>query len=347
MNGFEHRFDAAPLPGSLFDKDRLHSSRARGQNDVANVEVRQSDFSLGKAAYDVQAPIVVRDSHVGNYHEGLDAQWFEQHFTERRAEVAGGWAFVMSGILLLVFAGGVSIYYIGSRSIALRQKVDLIQLHREAELGQLAGGLAHEIRNPLYAIRLNLQSLAKAYGTHRLSNAEVSTIVTESNAEIDRVNRLLTELLGYARPAEGKLERFDLRNEIGSTLEFLQPELKHRRVDVRFQRPPASVPVSTDRARMRQILLNLLMDAQEACTAGGSVELQLQSSSGEATLEINDGGVGISEENVERNFEPFFSTTEQGSGLRLPLVQRFVQEAGAAQRVISFQWQRRGDSRRH
>ena len=315
---------------SLTDQHLSERWYQRVMDDIGDnvVEVAPSDFSLSQRAYDVQVPIMLAGETIGNYHEGLSVQWFDEQFAQRRAELFWHWAIVIGSILLLVVAGGSMIYYLASGRLALQKKLNLIRLHRAAELGQIAGGLAHEIRNPLHALRLNFQALAKTYGSARLTSDEVDLILEQSNSEIDRVNRLLTELLGYACPEAGKLERFDLRNEVSATLEFVQPELKQNLINVCYQAPSTSVPVRMDRSRLRQILLNLLMNAQEACPDGGEVDLEIEVAKEEAVVRVRDCGAGISEEDAERIFEPFYSTHEKGSGLGLPLVQRFVQDAG-------------------
>lgn len=295
-------------------------------NDV--VEVIPGQLSLNKPAYDVQIPIYVRGHHVGTYHEGLDAGWFEGELVKRRSELIQHWALVVGGTLLVVVAGGVSLFYLASRSAALRKYVNVERLHRAAELGHLAAGLAHEIRNPLHALRLNLQTLAKAYRSDRLSKEDVDVIVGESNSEIDRIDRLLTELLGFARPEAAKNEHFDLRDELQSTIDFLKGEFRQKNITVQFQCPDSAVAVRMDRARMRQILLNLLINSHDALAHGGQIEINLRSADRYAEIRIADDGPGIGEDVAAQMFQPFFSTKEQGSGLGLPLVHRFLEDAG-------------------
>jgi signal transduction histidine kinase len=218
----------------------------------------------------------------------------------------------------------------------LGQSVRLAQARRFAELGQLIGGIAHEIRNPLNAMRLNLHMLER-YQTrdgHPTGPVEHSDelgsfdIIQETDREIQRVEELMKILLGYARPEQAHNEYISIATELDSTLRFLRPEMEGQDIRLRKHMPSEAVCVFMDRNRLRQIMLNLLNNAREAAGPGGEIDVSVECEAGLVRIEVSDNGPGVPPEDRERMFEPFFSTKELGTGLGLPLVKRFTEEAG-------------------
>lgn len=278
--------------------------------------------------YVLSVPIMVRGRQMGSYLAGFDVRGFEQLVADNRSVILRGWGLIITAILVIVLLAVVSLYYIASRSVRLREWISLGEMQRANELSQLAAGLAHEIRNPLHAIRLNLHALGRALeGRAKLKPEDAAIIAEQSNEEIDRVDRLLKELLGFANPEAAKNEDVAVNDEIQSTLGFLSQEMQRKEIDARFRPAPDPVTVRMDRHRLRQVLINLLVNARDAVEPGGQIEVAVARSPSRVEITVSDTGHGIAEADRERIFEPFFSNKESGSGLGLPLVKRFVEEA--------------------
>jgi two-component system sensor histidine kinase HydH len=206
-----------------------------------------------------------------------------------------------------------------------RANESLRRAERLKTLGEMAAGMAHEVKNPLAAIRCSAQML-----TGRLSGkeAELAQIVVN---EVDRLNRVVNEFLDYARPAPLKREPVLLSALLDSCLELLAPVVKQAGVAVRRAYPEHEHQVDADPGRLRQVFLNLLLNAAQATgTTEGNREvvLELGQEGGSTLLSIRDTGPGISPDKLRQVFEPFYSTKPGGTGLGLPIAQRIVTEHG-------------------
>lgn len=294
----------------------------------AGNNVFETDAFDGTGAYVIRIPIVVQEREIGDYLIGFDTDWFEQLVATHRNDILRRWGLIITAILMIVLLAVISLYYIASRAIALREAVSRSELRRASELSQLAAGLAHEVRNPLHAIKLNLHALRRVLEGHSQLNPEdVLAISEQSNEEIDRVDRLLKELLGFASPEAARNERLDLCEEVQSTADFLRQEMERKHVTLETQFSACPAPLSIDRGRLRQILINLLLNALDAVDPEGHIRIEVTRSPGHIQLSVSDDGHGVPETDRQRIFEPFYSQKEGGSGLGLALVRRFVQEA--------------------
>jgi signal transduction histidine kinase len=225
----------------------------------------------------------------------------------------------------------VSLHRINRRSAALQQAISMAHVKQLTDLGRLVGALAHEIRNPLNAIRLNLHALRNVLlGTARLSDDEIEQVVEESNREIERLSALMKTMLGYARPDQAVVEDVELNAELDAIAGFLAPVMERDGVDLVVTLPDVPISVAIDPDRLRQILLNLLNNAREAAGAGGRVTLTLTATDDQAEVTVADNGPGVPTADRDRIFDAFYSTRETGTGLGLALVKRFVEEAGGS-----------------
>jgi signal transduction histidine kinase len=295
------------------------------------VQTHGETLAAGQPAFDVRIPIQIGDREVASYHEGLSVAWVEQQSEALRGSVLRRWTLVIGGITVLVIMSFISLLYIVRRKSQVQRAADAAELRRVSEIGQLAAGLAHEIRNPLHAIRLNLHTFRRAESGHaELGKDEITEMIDQSAKEVDRLEHLMSELLGFASPKEARDEVVDLKAELETTLDFIQHELLHKDLEVRTAFPEQPVQVRMDSGRLRQVILNLLMNAQDAIGEGGGICISLRRLAAKAEVAISDSGEGISPSDHERIFEPFFTTKDTGTGLGLPLVKRFVEEADGA-----------------
>ena len=194
-------------------------------------------------------------------------------------------------------------------------------------------GLAHEVRNPLNAIRLNLFTADRVFrGEAEFDGEEVSAMLGESVREIERVDSLVTLLLGYARADTFELTSVDVRSEVMSVVHFLSPSFKSNEVKLEVEVPEENnCRVRAGRGQVRQVLLNLLNNALEAVPKiGGRLQIKLEPRSNVIKLKISDNGGGIRPENRDRLFSPFFSTKEHGTGLGLAMVRSLMERSGGS-----------------
>jgi signal transduction histidine kinase len=194
---------------------------------------------------------------------------------------------------------------------------------------ELVLGIAHEIRNPLNAIRLNLHTVGQVFRDEaQLSDEEIASMLEEMEGEIERLEALMREMLGFAKTGQKAAGPIDLGDEIQRTLTFLRPNLERQRIAVSLDLPDEPATVAMDAARLRQVLLNLVKNGAEAVGDGGRIEIGVRHVRGQVELTVADDGPGIPAENRERVFVPFFSTKASGTGLGLAVARKFVEEAG-------------------
>lgn len=204
------------------------------------------------------------------------------------------------------------------------------QLRRQYdEIAALAGGLAHEIRNPLSTIQLNLELLFEDLdqqehpAAHRLSR-KLRTI----QGECGHLEEILDAFLQFARAGQLSLEETDLGELIRAFLEFHKAEAQDGKIEVRAHLDADLPRVAVDRTLIRQVLSNLVRNAQQAMPQGGTIDVQAYPRGGDVVLEIIDTGPGIAPAALGRIFEAFYSTKSAGSGLGLPTVRKIVQAHG-------------------
>jgi signal transduction histidine kinase len=207
------------------------------------------------------------------------------------------------------------------------------QLDRLAALGALTTEIAHEVRNPLVSMKTFLQLLPERWGDPEFSEKFLA-LVTE---ELRRMERLLDVIIEHARPtrADAELQSASVASVLESTL-----ALFHHRVDKREIRLESSIPgdlpnVALDGDGLRQVILNLLLNAIQATPSGGAVALQARAADGFVEVNVADEGPGLPPELHEAVFEPFYSTrSERAGGLGLAITRRIVLDAGGTIRAL-------------
>ncbi len=313
---------------------RLPSDWYQRRVSVAGSDVVETNLTAltgGLPAFDVRLPITFNGRTVGVYHCGLSHDWFNATATADEEFALFGWLVVVGGAALVVLLAIGSLYVITRQAAALQRGLDLADMRRMTELSQLIIGLAHEVRNPLNAIRLNLHAIGRVHrGEARLPDEELNAIVRESVWEIGRVSALIGEMLGYARSEPPRAEDVDLNAEVRGALDLVKHVMEDQHVAVVARMGGETRLVRIDRARLRQILLNLLNNAREAVGKGGRIEIDVHRAGRSIELVVSDNGPGVPVAHRRRIFEPFYSTKELGIGLGLALVKKFVDECGGS-----------------
>jgi len=195
-----------------------------------------------------------------------------------------------------------------------------------SEIATLAGGLAHEIKNPLSTISMNLELMAEDLADadsprdHRLLT-KIQSVQTECR----QLDEILNAFLQFARVGELDLVSADLNDIVRKFIDFYGSNAAEAQLEIRSHLPSNLPPVLLDRSLVRQALLNLAINAQQAMPQGGLLEFQTYHREGRVFLEVIDSGGGMDEKTRAKMFHAFFSTKAAGSGLGLPTVRKIVE----------------------
>jgi signal transduction histidine kinase len=195
-----------------------------------------------------------------------------------------------------------------------------------AEIATLAGGLAHEIKNPLSTISLNLEILSEDLEAedspgNRRRLQKIKTVQRECR----HLEEILNAFLQFARVGEIEFEQADLNTLVGEFITFYQPRAAEAGIEISPHLDADLPPVLIDRSLIRQVLMNLALNAEQAMPAGGLLEIQSRRQGQSVLLEIIDTGVGMNSAAREKMFQVFYSTRPDGSGLGLPTVRKIVE----------------------
>ena len=208
--------------------------------------------------------------------------------------------------------------------------------NRLAFLGELAAGLAHEIKNPLSTIRMNLELLKEDWKGAK-AEKEIRTLrkIDLLGREVRRLEEIVQSFLKFARGLDLKLVRLNLSTVVAEVLEFSQPELERKSIRLRSSLDPALPDALADANQVKQALLNVIVNAEQAMEKGGELIVRTRSEGGEVAIDVADTGSGIAPEVLSRIFQPYFSTKKGGTGLGLSTTRRIVEEHGGRITVTS------------
>jgi len=207
--------------------------------------------------------------------------------------------------------------------------------HEVGLIETLAAGVAHEVRNPLNSVQINLsileQELSELVGDRE---AHVFAVLAKIAAEIKRLDDFVAEFLRFARPPRLNLERLPLGPLLSDLAAFLTPECSKKQVALRLDLAgPETARV--DGFLLKQAVLNLVLNALQATPPGGHVAIRTSGDESVVELSVRDDGEGMSVETREQAFTPFFTTRTEGTGLGLPLVRRIVEQHGGSIEIAS------------
>jgi len=207
---------------------------------------------------------------------------------------------------------------------------EMMRLDRLASLGKLSAGIAHEVRNPLTGLSLLLDDLHD----RTPSGSQEQEMIGKALAEIERVERLISSLLNYASPVRAELRECDLNRVVADTVLLMRRPCERQRVALTLEVREIP-PFRLDPEKIKQALLNVIKNAQEALTEGGSITVATWLNGGCAVVKVADNGPGIAAQDLPLIFEPFFTRKGAGTGLGLSITQRIVEEHGGRIEVTS------------
>jgi two-component system, sporulation sensor kinase E len=222
---------------------------------------------------------------------------------------------------------------------ARQQTTEAVESERVHALTLLAASVAHELGNPLNALHIHLQLMERELKKLRRAAAgepgevpghadKLGEFLSVAKGEISRLDYIITEFLSAMRPTPPKFVAASLNQVVRDTLAVLQPELDNRRLVVKEKLFKALPDSRIDPSQLKQVLLNLLKNAMQAMTKGGTLTLSTGATPDEVWLSVTDTGCGIPSDQLNRIFEPFYTTKQKGTGLGLMIVQRILRDHG-------------------
>lgn len=302
-------------------KDRTKVDRQEFPMTAAEVQaVRQMEVKIGSLGSIV---IGISEGDLAKRTEVLRQELL------RQASVI---AVVTVGLLFTAYS---ALWWVTARARRLEKQA--LEAERMAYIGTLASGLAHEIRNPLNSLNLNMQMLEEEIA--ETGGAPTGRrLLSITRSEIGRLERLVTDFLAYAKPRPLEFERVAAVTLLGKAAEVLEAETTRRGVEVDLEDRSGGAGVRVDGAQMTQLLLNLVQNAlaaMEESPRRPHLGLYVERDGEDVVLEIQDNGIGIRREDLDKVFDLFFSTRKGGTGLGLAIVDRIARAHGGRLSVDS------------
>jgi len=237
-----------------------------------------------------------------------------------------GW-FLAMGIFALI---GLLAY---RRMLRLQQRAK--QAERLAELGTLTGGLAHEIKNPLSTVHLNLQLLQEDLSPTNPAYSRLVNRLDICERETGRLREILDDFLRYAGKIELERRSVELNQLCEELVDFFLPQAQLQRVNLRLKRAPQPIQICADERLLKQAVLNLMLNGIQAMPSGGDMILAVSRNEKDAAIDVIDTGTGIPAAAIGRIFDAYYSTKKAGTGLGLAMTRRIAEEHGGRIAVTS------------
>jgi signal transduction histidine kinase len=209
-------------------------------------------------------------------------------------------------------------------------RTEIERLHRTqmsraehmATLGEMATGLAHEIRNPLAGIA----GVIEIVGRDLPQSSPARSVLKDVRQEIARINRIVTDLLQTARPHPPKVRKSDLNTTVEHAVMLGRQQALSKSIEITLRKDPSLPEVEHDSDQIHQVLLNLLLNALQAINSDGKIAVTVERQGDQAWIEVADNGRGIAPDHLPNIFRPFFTTKGDGTGLGLSLARRIVED---------------------
>ena len=242
--------------------------------------------------------------------------------------------FLRTLLLVLTSVCCYAIQVLGDRKRTQAEEAEQFALkqHQLAAAGRLAGEIAHQLKNPLGIINNAAYTLAKTVKEGKTITQQISII----REEVARSDRIITELMGYARLAEGRLERVNLIRELETAVNDVFPPGSSFEVEIRREYGPLIPEIPGQTGHFREVFANLLINAREAMNGRGEIVLSARSDQDlSAWISVRDNGPGIPPTQINQIFEPYFTTKPTGTGLGLAIVKHNTELYGGVVQVES------------
>lgn len=290
----------------------------------------------GGEVYEVARTLPLEGSRLGVLRVGLSVLPIQRFWAQEQRNLL-----VSTGAILLVGVVGMLAIFLNQRR-HLRTVRTLEEARardqRLAAVGHLAAGVAHEVRNPLNTISMGLQRLRNEFSPGEGDREEYIRFTELMLGEVRRLNETVDRFLELARPAPLALGACPIAQHVADLAALVRPEAEARGVALEAKLPPEIPSARADCTRLHRALLNLLLNGIQAMPGGGTLSISAHaprgsgagSANGWVEIAVSDTGVGVAREDLDRIFEPYFTTKPEGTGLGLALAQRIVEEHGGS-----------------
>jgi signal transduction histidine kinase len=205
-----------------------------------------------------------------------------------------------------------------------RHQREMLRAEQLSAVGQLAASVAHEVRNPLTAIKLLVEAGLRGPKRGPLTDDDLEVI----HGEVVRLEQTVQSFLDFARPPAPRRQGCDLREVLGQAADLVRARARHQGVTLDVRCPAVPVPADVDRGQFSTVLVNLFLNALDAMPAGGRLDVDLRPEPNGILVRVADTGPGLPVEMAGRLFTPFASTKPTGTGLGLSICRRVVEEHG-------------------
>lgn len=322
---------AGEMPEKWDKSDVLMSGVFSGTRKILSRKTSHN----GKSLLDIAAPLYLDDQVAGVVRLGLDREGMDRIIQENRQNI-----FIFMAVVVLITLLSMWILYRNQN----KHLAGIIEIERRLEkaerlsaLGHLAAGVAHEIRNPLNAISMASQRLKREYvPADDEKSREFHTLAGVIRDEIRRLNGIIEEFLTFSKSRRLELHEYPVTDVLQKIVNLMREEAASKGItmETRFSDSPAIIPMDVD--KLQQAFLNFIKNAMESISGEGSIVIAVEpAGKGRISVKISDTGCGMTSEEVERIFNPEYTTKEKGLGLGLPLAHEIVRGHGGEIRVFS------------
>ncbi len=319
------------LPEGLSDKNDNHQGILKGTKKIVSRKVDLQNNNI----LDMAAPFTLDKKVVGFVRIGLQRGSMDKIIAENRQNI---FVFMMLVVVIALLSMWL-LYHDQNRHLAgiIDMERRLEKAERLSSLGQLAAGVAHEIRNPLNAISMATQRLKRDYSpVDEVKAQEFQNLSTVIRDEIRRLNGIIEEFLSFSKSRRLELSNFSVTEVLQKIVSLIQEEAKTRGVtlETKWLLSPAVIPMDIN--KLQQAFLNFIKNAMESIADQGKITITVDKESKNYILvSIADTGCGMTAEEIEKIFSPEYTTKEKGLGLGLPLAMEIIRGHGGDVRVIS------------
>jgi len=319
------------LPEGLSDKNYDHQEIMKGAKKIVSRKVDLQNTNI----LDMAAPFTLDKKVVGFVRIGLQRGSMDKIIAENRQNI---FVFMMLVVVIALLSMWL-LYHDQNRHLAgiIDMERRLEKAERLSSLGQLAAGVAHEIRNPLNAISMATQRLKRDYSpADEVKAQEFQNLSTVIRDEIRRLNGIIEEFLSFSKSRRLELSNFSVTEVLQKIVSLIQEEAKTKGItlETKWLLSPAVIPMDIN--KLQQAFLNFIKNAMESIADQGKITITVdKESKNYIVVSIADTGCGMTAEEIEKIFSPEYTTKEKGLGLGLPLAMEIIRGHGGDVRVIS------------
>ena len=227
-------------------------------------------------------------------------------------------------MIAYVVAAGAGVVRKGKKQAVVNDEIQRGRADELEELGKLTGHLAHEIKNPLSTIKVNLKLISEDIDGNDRKAARALKKIAVVRKETDRIEQILNDFLRYIGKTELRIVEADINELIGDMIDFYNPQAQSHLILIRPGLCEYPLICKIDVDMLKQVVLNLFINAQQAMTNGGELIIRTDKEQNWAVITISDTGKGIERENLGRIFEAYYSTKPAGSGLGLSIAKKVI-----------------------